>query len=158
MLRRILLFSFLVCVLTLPLTASVLIKLNLAQLTDKADSIIVGEVLDMTSRWAVNKWGDELIYTDVTVSVTDTIKGIASYILTVTVEGGRVGDVELISTHMPRFTKGEKAVLFLKNEDDEVAVYAGIQGRLSIDENGVIRERSISVGDLKLQIKNLLAK
>lgn len=159
MVKRIFFSSLVLSLLIIPLSAAVMVPLSLSEMVQKSDLIVVGEVLDnQPSRWGTNSWGDELIYTDYTIAVTDTVKGAVKQEVTVTLEGGTVGDVSLTADHMPTFNKGERVVLFLRDQGGEWMVYSGLQGKLTVDENGFVAKGKVALVDLKQRIQKLLEK
>ena len=65
----------------------------------------------------------DVIYTYVTVQVTDVYKGEASAPeQTLRIRGGCVNESCIISPEMPQFTEGEKMILFLKEETGELKI------------------------------------
>lgn len=158
MIRKLFLMMLGMGLLALSLSATIMVPLTLPELTAKSDKVVVGTVQEMRTRWTTNQWGDELIVTDVAVAVEETLKGVGSNAITATIEGGRVGEVELVSTHMPTFKVGEKVVLFLVGNDNELTVYSGLQGKLSVAEDGSIRGKNVSLDDVKLRVKQLTEK
>jgi hypothetical protein len=68
---------------------------RLAARDDGATHVVAGKVKHVRSYHATNRWGDELILSDVTVKVERTLKGDPQDELLFTVEGGEVGDVVL---------------------------------------------------------------
>ena len=86
---------------------------SLKELTDKAETIIVGKVGKQHSEWDSNH---KMIYTTVTVNVDDYLKGDEkSKIQIIKVPGGKIGDVHLKVIGAPSFDDGEKALLFLSS-------------------------------------------
>ncbi|MBI1748006.1 MAG: hypothetical protein HYR55_15670 [Acidobacteria bacterium] len=156
MVKKILFSSLVFLMLVAPITAAVMVRLSLSDLVEKSDLVIVGEVLETQSYWGINSWGDELIYTDVTVVVTDALKGAHQQEVVVTIEGGQVGDIGLEPTHMPTFAKGEKAVLFLQQREAGLWVAGGPQGKWLITNDGLMTRGKIALVDFKARIKNLL--
>lgn len=117
-----------------PLTvaeAASMIPLDLAQLTDRAELILVGEVFAQQSR----ETDRGLIVTDVEISPLTVVKGSAPLHtpLLVTHLGGVVGEIGL---HVPgevTFTPGEEAVLFLRRDLAGALRVVGMsQGKLPV--------------------------
>jgi len=81
-----------------------------------AQRVVLGRVLDMVARFETNRFGDQLIVSDATVEVLETLKGSAIAMIRVAVEGGTVGDLTLTVSDMPSLHPGDRAVFFLDAE------------------------------------------
>ena len=79
----------------------------------EAAHVAVATVTDVTSRFDTNEFGDRLIYSDVLVEVSETLKGVPANVLTVTVEGGEVGTMALHVSDMPVMRRGDRVLCFL---------------------------------------------
>lgn len=112
------------------------LALSVADMTDQADVIAIGNCVDTRSMWV-----DKSLVTLVTVAVGEALKGIPGDTLTVVVPGGidtnRKIPVAMTYPGAPRLTPGETVFLFL-NADSEVGggynVTGFSQGKFSIVE------------------------
>ena len=86
--------------------------------TEEATDIVVGKIKQVKSYYATNKWGDELIMSQVTMKVDKALKGKQHGEVTFVVEGGEVDDIVLRASSIPLFEEGEVIVLYLKKKDD----------------------------------------
>jgi hypothetical protein len=117
-----------------------------------ADSILVGQVTDIT----YYQEGEGNIYTQVTLSVEQTIEGEDGMEVVIEVPGGIVGGLEVMVTDTPHFQLGERAVVFLDEEDGGIfTVTGGFYGKFAVDSD--------MVGDKPLaefidQINDILSK
>lgn len=104
-------------------------KMELSQLTARADLIVVGQVKEIQSRWDPG----ETIFTYVTIAVEQSEKGSPGAEVTLRFPGGEVGGIGLWVSDSPVFKKGEKVKVFLKGKEiyDIVGLY---QGKYSITE------------------------
>jgi hypothetical protein len=119
-----------------PNLASTMLPLQLEELSTRAESIVVGTVADVTPRFNEAR---TLILSDVTVAVDETLAGAPVSYLTVTEYGGRVGDVELVVPGLPRYTPGDRVVLFVCRDALGLARTCGAaQGRLRVVEGRAI--------------------
>jgi hypothetical protein len=107
------------------LTVAFLICMSLPVLADKiglraeeATDIVVGKIKHAKSFYAKNRWGDELIMSEVNLKVDKALKGGQYDEVVFIVEGGEVGDVMLRVSSVPLFKEGETAVFYLKNKDN----------------------------------------
>ena len=92
-----------------------------------ATHVVAGKVKHVRSYHATNRWGDELILSDVTVKIERTLKGEPQDELVFTVEGGEVGDVVLRVSAVPLFREGDEVVLRLKKKGARFE-YLGLGG------------------------------
>ena len=144
-------------------TSALMVRKSIEELTSQADSILIGKVEKIESRWNEEK---TLIYTYVTISVkqhTKTLSGVGEVQeIIIKVRGGEVGDIGLRVSDTPQFRQGEEVFLFLKSETPTVFRVAGLfQGKYTI-ENGIARNRmlgeEIPLDNLISQIKGNLEK
>lgn len=127
-------------------------KLTLDDLALRADSILVGEVTDIT----VNKEGEGNIYTMVTLSVEQPIKGETEGEVVIRVLGGEVDGQALWVEDTPSFQSGERAVVFLNKGGASFAVVGGFQGKFTIRNDTVSGDMSLT--EFIDRIKDILAK
>ena len=146
-----------------PQTSALMVRKNIEELTSQADSILIGKVERIESRWNEEK---TLIYTYVTISVSQYTKALSSAKqfeeIIVRVRGGEVGDVGLRVSDTPEFREGEEVFLFLKKESLPLFSVAGLfQGKYSI-EDGIAKNRMLGVeiplDSFVSQIKGTLEK
>lgn len=120
---------------------------NLQDLTNGADSIIVGTVLERSSYW--NNDEHARIFTSVTLQVGEGLKGSVNQDrITVTSPGGEVDEIGQWVSDMPSFNQGEEVVIFLKRlskaqlpnvndskirlSEEQFEVYGGFRGKFII--------------------------
>ncbi|HEX7180513.1 MAG TPA: hypothetical protein VF756_01625 [Thermoanaerobaculia bacterium] len=98
-----------------PASATTLVRESLDELVAGNATIIVGEVLDSRSYWNEDR---NFILTDVRVAVSDVLKGNPrDNEITVTIMGGRVGDLTTLIIGGAELIPGSSYVLFLNQED-----------------------------------------
>lgn len=93
----------------------VLRKLDLAALVRRSEAILCGEVV--STRCYRSRFLDvgELIFTDVTVKISDRISGyVPDATITIQVPGGAIDGLEMVCPDAPRYEKGEKVIVFLR--------------------------------------------
>jgi hypothetical protein len=94
--------------------ATTLMRAGLDDLVAANRTIVVGEIVDAKSYW--NK-DHTFILTDVRVALDDVLKGkVGGKELTLTVMGGRVGDLTTVIVGGPELARGSSYVLFLNEE------------------------------------------
>lgn len=111
-------------------------KLTFSELTEEANVIILGKVLEVSCKCSE---GSKKIYTYVTIIVEKTIKGPSNDKITVKILGGKVGGKVMKVFGMPEFRKGEEICLFLKSDESLYCPIVGwSQGKFNIekDKNG----------------------
>jgi len=74
-----------------------------------ADFVIMGTVIDSTSRWDQR---GVMIFTDYTIQVEKNISGDSPPVVVMSFAGGTVGEKTIIVTDTPVLEKGEKYILF----------------------------------------------
>ena len=143
--------------------AALVVKKSIEELTHEADSILVGEVKSMESRWNKER---TLIYTYITISVRKYTKALPNIKevkeITVKVPGGEVGDIGLKVSDTPEFREGEEVFLFLRIEKLPIFRVAGLfQGKYTIEEGKVknkVLEREIPLNSFIGQIEEIMKK
>ncbi len=146
-----------------PQASALMVRKSIKELTSQADSILIGEVKEMESRWNEER---TLIYTYVTISVsqyTKTLSGVGEVQeIMVKVPGGEVGDMGLKVSDTPQFREGEEVFLFLKMEKLPLFSVTGLfQGKYTIEENRVknrILGLEVPLDSFISQIKGILEK
>ncbi|RLB59180.1 MAG: hypothetical protein DRI34_02725 [Deltaproteobacteria bacterium] len=102
--------------LALPATATVLLPLTVDDLSRLAPLVLVGEVNSVKCEWNQSK---TKIYTRVLVTPTEVLKGDKNPgTVTIKTIGGRVGNVVAELAGAPRFSVGERVVVFLEPRRD----------------------------------------
>jgi len=99
---------------TLPVAMATLMRMmDLAELTTRADQIVVGDVVSQESAWDS---GHRNIYTTIEISVRESWKGAspADGKIRIRQLGGAVGDIEMTVHGMAQFEPGERSLLFLR--------------------------------------------
>ena len=135
---------FLIFLLSLPLHAATVKRLDLDGLVATAQTIIVGKVSDSHTYWTDD---GRLILTRYTIEVDETLKGFPSGTVEVTTIGGTIGELTLHVSGMPAFGVGERTVLFLESTGRYRTVVGLGQGKFSIDNDFV----SNDVSELKFE-------
>jgi len=148
--------KFITILMLLALAFSVNAAMTTKELTEKADAIIIGNVLEQKAQWNAEK---NNIFTTVTVNVNEYLKGEAkSKRQTLVIPGGQVGEIGLKVTEAPNFTVGERALLFLsRGQNNDMSIVGLKYGKFSIDGNKVL-ENGKSIFAFKKEIFEHLGK
>lgn len=105
---------------------------SLPELVERAQTVVAGEVLDMQSTWTPDR---RQIFTTVTLRTDRRFKGGGDSLVRFRIPGGTVGDTRLMVTHSPRFSVGERALVFLSGESGRLPrVVAGEAGKRHLRE------------------------
>jgi hypothetical protein len=109
--------------------ASLVPAMGLTELTERADRVVVGDIVSVRSDW---DRGRRWIYTTIEVNVAEVWKGQASRAgrLKMVQPGGSVGDIEQRVFGLRSFRTGDRAVLFLGPGDPAWSVGLGQGQRL----------------------------
>lgn len=110
-----------------PARASLVLAMELDELTRRSDQVVVGEVVEVTTTWDERH---ERIWSTVELTVAETWKGATPGTgrLRIVQPGGSVGDVEMKVHGLPGFSVGERAVLFLQARKDGAKVHHALVG------------------------------
>jgi len=94
-----------------PLPASVAKAMQFEEKVNRADAVVLGEVLRSTSRF---EKGGNWIVTDTTLRVEKSFKGEAPGEIVMTTPGGSIGGLHQQTVGVPGFQEGSERVVFLK--------------------------------------------
>lgn len=98
-----------------PASATTLKRMDVEDLVAANQNVVVGQVLDARSYWNKDK---TFILTDVRVSVNEVVKGnLQDSEITVTLMGGRVGDLTTMIIGGAELLPGKSYLLFLNEEN-----------------------------------------
>lgn len=123
----------------------------------EATQIVVATVVDISSRFGTNSYGDRLIYSDVVAEVSETLKGIPNDVVTVTVEGGEVGDVSLKVSDVPVMRRGERALYFLdRTARGEWVPHRRGNGILKLDASDRVEKSQLTLAQARSLIRTAL--
>jgi hypothetical protein len=109
-------------------------RLTLDDLVAKADSIVVGRVIDARTFWTEDH---KLILTSHTVEIQQCLKGGSGDAVVVTTIGGRIGGSALRVAGMPTLEIGESAVFFLEHSGSYTTIVGLKQGKFPIADGQV---------------------
>lgn len=98
-----------------PASATTLKRMDVEDLVAANQNVVVGQVLDARSYWNKDK---TFILTDVRISVNEVVKGnLQDQEITVTLMGGRVGDLTTLIIGGAELLPGKSYLLFLNEEN-----------------------------------------
>jgi hypothetical protein len=133
---------------------ALMLQLSLADLSSGADAIIVGTVLDLSSRWNSDH---TRINTSVILSIEESLKSSlsANGQVTVSVPGGTVDGITEQDSDSPTFALGEKTVVFLKqNSESQFEVYGQFQGKFSVVNDKVNGQSLTELNKTSIRLAN----
>jgi hypothetical protein len=123
---------------------------DLSERTRRAHQVVVGTVIDVAPTFENSTDGEQIIVSQVTVRVDETLKGNSESVLTLKLEGGTVGDLTLTVSDMPVMEVEDRAVFFL----DRVAPGQykprdrGL-GVMKLDRTNRVRENGLALDDIR---------
>ena len=85
-------------------------KLSVEELVRKADTIVLGTVIQQESAWDAQHTA---IYTEVTLAVERVLVGTPGQVVTLQVAGGSVGGMGMRTSNDAVFEEGERVIVFL---------------------------------------------
>lgn len=138
------------------------IQSEIKNLSEGADMIVTGKVVDQKSEWSSDK---SKIYTNVTIQVDEFLKGSNNQNRIVIKNlGGEVGNVGETYSHVPTFANDEDVLLFVKKstKDESLRVFEGDEGKLTLYKDKKTGEKvtsnNIKASEIKREIKNYVEK
>lgn len=128
-------------------------EVDIATRAKGAKKVVVATVVDVQSTFDANEYGDRLIVSHALLQVDETMKGTAEQAVTVTVEGGTVGDLTLKVSDMPMMVTGDRAVMFLdeSNRGGYVPHFRGL-GVLKLDSGDRVAGTSLTLGEIRTMV------
>jgi hypothetical protein len=132
--------------------ASLVMAMDLEEMTTRADRVVVGEVLSVKSAWEPDH---KRIFTNIEIRVADTWKGTIPLGGKIIVQqpGGQVGDIESRVYGLAHFREGDRAVLFLKGTEQASAVLGLGQGMRSLRFDESARKWMVAGGDRRAAVR-----
>jgi hypothetical protein len=119
-------------------------------LAKAASRVVVATVGDVSARWETNEHGDEVIVSDVTLHVEESLKGAAAKSLGMTILGGTVGDITLEVSSTPTLKRGERAVFFLEaNPKGRLVPHRRGQGILKLDSGNRVQGTDVDLSQIR---------
>ena len=140
------------CVCIMGITASaVTTPQSTEQLVENSSDVIRGRVVSQISQWNETH---TIIYTDVTIEITEIVFGSVTKGATISVyvPGGIVNDTGLRVEHSPEFEDGEEVILFLTELDNLYSVTSWEMGKFTV-ENANVVEKKLPVSAFINEIK-----
>jgi hypothetical protein len=133
---------------------------DIKNMSEKADIIITGKVIQQKSSWNEDK---SRIYTNATIQIEEYLKGNNSESsVVVRYLGGEVGDVGELYSHMPKFEDKEEVLVFLTKDEQNsnYKVFNGADGKINIVEDQKTGEKitasNVKINSFKAQIKSYI--
>jgi len=120
-----------------------------------AQRVVVASARSVDARWRENSYGDRLIVSRVLLDVEETLKGSATTnAIWMDLEGGTLDGFTLRVSDLPDLRPGERAVFFLDQGENGVAMpHLRGQGILKLDQGNAVTGSS-----LRLDVIRTLAR
>lgn len=131
---------------------------DIATRTRGSARVVLARVIDVQSRFAVNRFGDQLIISTLALEVSETLKGRPAATALVSVEGGTVGDLTLRVSDVQALARGDRAVFFLDPGSSGVdELHDRGRGILRISPDDRVQGTSASLDDVRRAIQTAAA-
>ena len=115
--------------------ATTVVPPTFGQLVQQAELIFQGTVTDVKSIWE-GQGAERHINTYVTFQVADSVKGEVGSSYTIRMLGGTVGDETMLITDTPKFSVGDRDILFVEHNYDQFVPLVGIShGRFHVQRD-----------------------
>ena len=142
--------SVMVCVAAAMLSASSGPPADVGARAKGAGRVVVASVVDVHSTFGETPHGDQVILSHALLRVEEVLKGGTDSTVTVTVEGGTVGDVTLRVSDMPTLRAGERGVFFLDAAASGRTVpHRRGLGILKLDVNGRVSGTDLALSEIR---------
>jgi len=133
------------------------VPVSLETLVKDSDRILRGKVVSLSYQAGTNEFGDELIFTNVSIRTIEAFKGDRSD-LVLTVEGGTLNGVTLAVSHAPEFRVGEEVLVFAKRELTTFKPPYGSQSKYTISKNGIVVGKGVHFNQFKRELLEAIRK
>lgn len=138
------------------LSATVLLKMSVENLTEDSEAIIRGEVKEITCQWNEEK---TLIYSKIRIKIKEGIKGkIEDEEIYIKQMGGVVGNIGQKIIGAPSFKEGEEVIVFLRRDRLQLNFFRVMglcQGKFTVKEER-LKEKDVSVEQFIRNIKTII--
>ena len=128
---------------------------GLEELVNQADLIVVGRVDNLNSYWNPEH---SHIFTNVGVSVERVVKGTPGGDVVVRAPGGTAEGITEWLSEAPSFAVGERALLFLKSEDQGVHSLASLRWGKQMVEDDRVLPMNLAVSQVISSVDEILRK
>src|SRR6266404_6786688 len=106
-------------------SATIVVPPTFEQLVQQAELIFQGTVTDVRSVWE-GEGAQRHIDTYVRFQIDESVKGNATSSYTIRMLGGTVGDETMEVTDSPKFTVGDREILFVEHNNEQFVPFVGI--------------------------------
>ena len=118
-----------------------------------AERVVVGRAASSAAVWQVNEHGDRLIVSMVRVTIEETLKGPATAVLDVEIEGGTIGGLTLHVSDQTPFLPGERAILYLRRTPRGTFVpHLRGQSVLKVDPSNRLQGSALTIDDIRREM------
>jgi hypothetical protein len=126
-------------------------RTSLAERIRGADRAVVATAANVTASWRPNAHGDQLIVSQLSLQIEETLKGAAAErSVLVDIEGGTVGGYTLRVSSQPEVRPGERAVFLLDRSGPSTYVpHLKGQGILKLDAHDVVKGTTIGLDEIR---------
>jgi hypothetical protein len=125
---------------------------GLVDIARGAHRVVVATVTHVQPVFQVNEYGDQLIVSRTHLRVDEVLKGSRADGQTVVmeVEGGTLGDLTMTVSDLPVMSRGERAVVFLRqNTRGAMVPHERGDGILKLDSSDHVRESGLSLAAIR---------
>jgi len=124
-----------------------------------ARRVIVAHVLDVHAEFRTNRFGDQLIVSNVLLEVDETLKGAPAATVWVAVEGGTVGGLTLKVSDMPAVHSGDRGVFFLDDGADGVQVpHDRGRGVMKLAVTDRVEGGTLTLNEIRQQVRQAVGQ
>jgi hypothetical protein len=119
-----------------------------------ANVVVVGTVESSVPLYRSNKYGDNLIVSQLVVKVSEQLKGSTPDYLTLEVEGGTINGITMKTSDLPELHPGDNVVFFLDSDaSGELKPHLRGYGLLRLNSSGVVENSSLTLGQIRAELR-----
>ena len=124
-----------------------------------AQRVVVARARAVSGRWSQNPYGDRLIVSRVLLDVEETLKGAPESTVSLDIVGGTVDGVTLRVSSSAVFEPGDRAVLFLDEQQPGVATpHRKGASVLKLDSGDRVRGIGLSLNEIRASARRASTK
>ncbi|MEQ1757519.1 MAG: glutaminyl-peptide cyclotransferase [Vicinamibacterales bacterium] len=132
--------------------------LDIGARTAESTLVVVATVADITASVATSPLGDSLIYSELRLDVSETIKGSPQPTLIVTIVGGEAAGTGMHASNRPVMRQGDRAIYFLNPASDGSWIPSAFgQGVLKLSPADDVEQTELTLAEARTLMQQAVA-
>jgi hypothetical protein len=127
--------------------------ITIAERAQGAAVVLVGTIESSVPLYRTNKYGDNLIVSQLSIRVSELVKGTTPGFVTLEIEGGTMNGITMRTSDLPELRTGDNCVFFLdRGSSGELTPHLRGYGLLRLS-NGVVEHSSLTLDQIRAEVK-----